>query len=230
MSTSHQLSVTSQREIKLTNLPQNVRNYILKMLSPRNQRMLAIALRDPHAARVLQHAWKQFKQGQIIGIRPKLPNIHRGSTPYVNYRQIAPKLGIINSNVPHWNVTRVTNAWKALAKLPREQRRLIGLGNVHRWRGPIPPAPVHVKYSTNGRSIPGVSQLIKNLHNKSNEEFKNYVTKRYSTYKKAANDLGQIDRFTKRFYRNFENKPTIKLLYPKLKKNWWNLTKTTNNA
>jgi hypothetical protein len=195
--------------LQLTNLPKNVQELITKRLSEKNKRMLAVALRDPRSAKVIQHAWRQFIESQKIGSMHTLPAIYRRPIPTA----VPKRLGPTNAN-----------AYIQLARLTREQRRSSsGLGNVYRWRGPHPPNAVQVSYSTNGRSIPGVPPLVKNLHMKTNKQFRNYVTSRYSTYNKAAHNFGQIDRYLKKAFPNYNRngKSLVKLLYPKLNKSWW---------
>lgn len=181
--------------------------------------MLLIALRDPRSAIPIQRAWKQFKSNQRVGSMPTLPPIYRGPIHVRNTALMARRLGVNRGSVAN-----TANAWRFLAGLPRENRRLSsGLGNVYKWRGPHPPNAVQVSYSTNGRSIPGVPPFVKNLHMKTNKQFRNYVTKRYKTYNEVAHDFGQIDRHMKRVFPNYNRKGTslVKLLYPKLNKSWW---------
>jgi hypothetical protein len=195
--------------LQLTNLPKNVQELITERLSEKNKRMLAVAFRDPLSAKVIQHAWRQFIESQKIGSMHTLPAIYRRPIPTA----VPKRLGPTNAN-----------AYIQLARLTREQRRSSsGLGNVYRWRGPHPPNAVQVSYSTNGRSIPGVPPLVKNLHMKTNKQFRNYVTSRYSTYNKAAHNFGQIDRYLKKAFPNYNRngKSLVKLLYPKLNKSWW---------
>ena len=195
--------------LQLTNLPKNVQRLITEHLSEKNKRMLAVAFRDPRSAKVIQHAWRQFIESQKIGSMHTLPAIYRRPIPTA----VPKRLGPTNAN-----------AWQFLARLPRERRRMSsGLGNVYKWRGPQPPNAVQVSYSTNGRSIPGVPPLVKNLHMKTNKQFRNYVTKRYKTYNEVAHNFGQIDRHMKRVFPNYNRKGTslVKLLYPKLNKSWW---------
>jgi len=196
--------------LQLTNLPKNVQELITKKyLTPKTQGRLAVAFGDPQSAKVIQRAWRQFVESQKIGSMHTLPAIYRRPIPTA----VPKRLGPTNAN-----------AWQFLARLPREQRRLSsGLGNVYKWRGPHPPNAVQVSYSTNGRSIPGVPPLVKNLHMKTNKQFRNYVTSRYSTYNKAAHNFGQIDRYLKKAFPNYNRngKSLVKLLYPKLNKSWW---------
>lgn len=209
--------------LQLTNMPKNVQRLITEHLSEKNKRMLALALRDPKSAKVIQHAWRQFVQSQKVGSMHTLPPIYRRPIQVTNAGLLSRQLGLPN-NVSRNSIARTANAWKSLARLPREQRRLsTGLGNVYKWRGPHPPNAVQVSYSTSGRSIPGVPPLVKNLHMKTNKQFKNYVTNRYSTYNKAAHNFGQIDRYLKKAFPNYNRngKSLVKLLYPKLNKSWW---------
>lgn len=189
--------------------------------------MLLVALRDPRSAKVIQHAWEQFKSGQRVGSMPTLPPMYRGPIQFKNTALLSRQLGVNNIHA----IAPTVNAWKFLARLPREQRRMsYGLGNVYKWRGPQPPNAVRVSYSTHGRSVPGVDPFIKQLHMMTNEQFKKYVTNRFKTYKQAAHNFGQIDRSLKRAFPNYNKRGSslVKLLYPKLKKNWW--IKTRNNA
>ena len=216
------MSLTSQREIKLTNLPNNVQRFISQHLSEKNKRMLLIALRDPRSAIPIQRAWKQFKSNQRVGSMPTLPPIYRGPIHVRNTALMARRLGVNRGSVAN-----TANAWRFFAGLPlNERRRSYGLGNVYQWRGPQPPNAVQVSYSTNGRSIPGVSPFIKKLHMKTNKQFRNYVTKRYKTYNKVAREFSQIDENLKKRFPNYNRNPNggvslVKLLYPKLNKSWW---------
>jgi hypothetical protein len=207
--------------LQLTNLPKNVQRLITEHLSEKNKRMLALALRDPQSAKVIQHAWRQFVQSQKVGSMHTLPPIHRRNIQITNAALLSRQLGlpVVNRQL----IARTANAWKSLATLPREQRRLTGLGNVYKWRGPHPPNAVQVSYSTSGRSISGVPPFVKNLHMKTNKQFKNYVTNRFRTYKNAANNFGQIDRYLKKAFPNYNRngKSLVKLLYPKLNRSWW---------
>jgi hypothetical protein len=230
--------------MSLKNVPPNVQPLISRHLNTRNRRLLNLALSNTQsaAAKRIQHAWKQFKSSQLIGRARPLKPIHINPSPkYLtreNLKKMARQLGIQTPGnnivgLPN-KISALGNYWKGLARLPREERRReTGLGPVYTWRGLPRPQNVRrvtVPYSTHGESVPFTSELIKSLHRKNNQELKNYVKRRYPTYKRAANDFGKIDAYMKKWFKNYQtNRPVVKLLYPRLKKNWWPKTNGKNN-
>jgi hypothetical protein len=190
-------------------LEPNVQRLVSTHLTPGEKRRLKVALSTTKnaAAQVIQHAFRQFKERQYVGQSKNLPYIHRGPWRYQGNRNVqARKLGIHQGNF----VPTVANRWRTLASLPR------GTFPFENRRSAYPMS-LPAAYSEIGLTIPYVPLFVKFLHSKNNQQLKNYVTQRYPTYYKAAQAFGQIDRFLKRGFTY--NK--VKLLYPRLKKNWW---------
>lgn len=189
-------------------LEPNVQRIVSSHLTPGEKRRLKIALSTTEnaAAQVIQHAFRQFRKGQYVGQHKTLPFMYRGPWRSTGNRNVqARQLGIHHGS----SVPTIANRWRSLARLPR------GTLPFENRRSAYPTA-ITPTYSQTGYTIPYVPLFVKFLHSKSNQEFKNYVTQRYPTYYKAAQAFGQIDRYLKKIFYN-----NVKLLYPRLKKNWW---------
>jgi len=190
-------------------LEPNAQRLISRHLTPAEKRRLKVALSTTEnaAAQVIQHAFRQFKERQYVGQSKYLPSIHRGPwRPKGNLNVQARKLGIHNGQ----SVPIIANRWRSLARLPRGWSVFVNRQSAY-------PTSFPTSYSQTGYTIPYVPLFVKFLHSKNNQEFKNYVTQRYPTYYKAAQAFGQIDRYLKKLFMQNQ----VKLLYPRLKKNWW---------
>lgn len=190
-------------------LDPNVQRLISSHLTPGEKRRLRLALNTTQsaAAQTIQRAFRQFKEGQYVGQSKNLPSIYRGPwRPKGNQNVQAQRLGIHNRTL----VPMIANRWRSLARLPR------GTFPFENRRSAYP-MNLPVGYSETAMTIPHVPLFVKFLHSKNNQQFKNYVTQRYPTYYKAAQAFGQIDRFLKKGFSAYR----IKLLYPRLKKDWW---------
>jgi hypothetical protein len=146
-------------------------------------------LRPSSAALKIQRAFRQFSKENPIE--------RRGQTKILKTA----------------NRQRSVNAtkWRLLAGLDRNNRRqLLNKSNAeireffskkyNRTRNPFRAA--------------NQSSSTARMHAKSNSAFRKYVTQRYPTYRRAAEDFGFINRIIKRG-------GNATLLYPRLKKEWW---------
>jgi len=191
-------------------LDPNVQRLISSHLTAGEKRRLRLALNTTQsaAAQVIQRAFRQFKKDQYVGRSNNLPSIYTGPwRPKGNQNVQAQRLGIHNRTM----VPMIANRWRTLTRFPR------GTFPFENRRSAYPMNLPVGGYSENATTIPHVPLFVKFLHSKNNQQLKNYVTQRYPTYYKAAHNFGQIDRFLKKRFSAYR----IKLLYPRLKKNWW---------
>ena len=101
--------------------------------------------------------------------------------------------------------------WRLLASLDRNTRRQLLHKSVPEiidffWK----------KYNRTRNPFRAANQssYAARMHAKSNSAFRKYVTQRYPTYRRAAEEFGFINRIIKRG-------GNATLLYPRLKKEWW---------